>query len=389
VTVYKQPNSNVWWYEFQFAGKRIRESTKTKSKKLAEEAQRARRRQLEVGFNGIQPKELPKRFIEAAQEYLAAKQGNVSPNTFSIEARSVRRLTSFLRTKLLNEITAADVKKIQAVRLAEGAKPRYVNMEVHTLRAILRRNGLWEPVRKDVSMLRTEDEIGVALSESEVDKLLAECERSYSRGLYPAVALALSTTMRLNEIRLLRWKQIDFRLKVVVVGKSKTDSGRGRNIALNKFVSSVLEEYAVLFPARETDHYVFPAERCAGYDSEGHLRYYNHDPSKAIGSWKTAWNAVRRRSGIKCRFHDLRHSAITQMLLKGISIAQIAKIAGWSASNTILMIKKYGHLERGMKAAVATLNWKRKSDSPPVRPNRSRSGQWVRRSSKAVASESN
>jgi hypothetical protein len=55
------------------------------------------------------------------------------------------------------------------------------------------------------------------------------------------------------------------------------------------------------------------------------------------------------------------------MLLKGNTIAQIAKIAGWSASTTIFMIKKYGHLERGMKKAVAALNWKRDKRKPRIR----------------------
>ena len=44
---------DVWWYEFLFAGQRIRESTKSSSKTVAKDAERTRRRELEEGFNNI------------------------------------------------------------------------------------------------------------------------------------------------------------------------------------------------------------------------------------------------------------------------------------------------------------------------------------------------
>jgi len=44
---------DVWWYEFYFAGRRIRESTKSPSKTLAKTAEQNRKRELEQGFNNI------------------------------------------------------------------------------------------------------------------------------------------------------------------------------------------------------------------------------------------------------------------------------------------------------------------------------------------------
>ena len=43
--VYKR--GDTWWYEFVFAGKRVRESAKTTSKTIAKEAEKNRRRALE------------------------------------------------------------------------------------------------------------------------------------------------------------------------------------------------------------------------------------------------------------------------------------------------------------------------------------------------------
>jgi hypothetical protein len=44
----------IWWYDFIFAGRRIRESAKTTSKTVAKLAEQQRRRDLEKGFNGLE-----------------------------------------------------------------------------------------------------------------------------------------------------------------------------------------------------------------------------------------------------------------------------------------------------------------------------------------------
>jgi hypothetical protein len=43
----------IWGYEFWFAGRRIRESSKSESKTLAKTAEKNRRRELEEGFNNV------------------------------------------------------------------------------------------------------------------------------------------------------------------------------------------------------------------------------------------------------------------------------------------------------------------------------------------------
>jgi hypothetical protein len=68
--VYKR--GKVWWFEFIFNGQRIRESTKTSSKRVAEEAERARRRDLELGVNRIRKRAVV--LFSVAAEGLARQQ---------------------------------------------------------------------------------------------------------------------------------------------------------------------------------------------------------------------------------------------------------------------------------------------------------------------------
>jgi len=62
----------IWWYEFWFAGRRIQESAKTRSKTVAKLAEQKRRRELEEGFNSIEDRreERIRTIREVAKEYL-------------------------------------------------------------------------------------------------------------------------------------------------------------------------------------------------------------------------------------------------------------------------------------------------------------------------------
>ena len=46
---------------------------------------------------------------------------------------------------------------------------------------------------------------------------------------------------------------------------------------------------------------------------------------------------------LPCRFHDLRHTAVSRMLNAGVPIAKVAKIAGWSTATMVRMAARYGH----------------------------------------------
>ena len=229
---------------------------------------------------------------------------------------------------MVNEITAADIAKYQQARLAEGASSKTVNLEVATVRMILRRNRLWANLQVDVKMLPARDDVGQAISHEQEKRLLEECSKSRSRSLNPAVTLALSTAMRYSEIRLLKWKQVDFSGKQVWVGKSKTEYGEGRPIPMNDRAFLVMSMWAETFPDHKPEHYVFPTEKCGAAGDEFKPCIYATDPTVPIGDWKEAWEAAKKRSGVSCRFYDLRHTARTRMLESGTPLSVVATIMG-------------------------------------------------------------
>jgi integrase len=215
--------------------------------------------------------------------------------------------------------------------------------------------------------------------------LLDECGQSRSRLLLPFVVLALETGSRFNTVRTLQWSNIDLANRCLKFGKDKTPSGTGRTIPLNPRAVETLKFWALQFPNRLPEHYVFPLEKCNGSGTEESFGFagpvvYDTDPSKPIGDIKEAWEGAKKRTRRHCpqcktgiladrpkpekgyaciecksemqelptglvsvRFHDLRHTAVTRMIAAGWPLPIIAKIVGWSAGTMAKMAARYGH----------------------------------------------
>jgi integrase len=347
VSVYRR--GGTWWYKFRFASQEIRESAKTKSKTVAKDAQRARRRELEEGFNGISKPQRAQLFNLAAENWLEAKKAHLSPRSVVIEQLNLKHLKPHFGGMLICDIRGDEVAAYQSARQRENAAAKTVNLEVGTLRAILRKHRLWAGIQPDVQMLRTRDYVGRALTQDEERILLAECRKSRSHSLYVAVEVALGTCMRYSEIRLLQWNQIDLVKGELRVGTSKTEHGEGRVIPLSKRVRTVLEFWAERFPNRKPNQFVFPFERYGGKGQDDVFGFagsvaYSTDLTKSVGDWKEAWEAAKKRAGVTCRFHDLRHTGCTRMLEAGVPFSVVSDIMGWSASTAVRMAKRYGHI---------------------------------------------
>ncbi|MGH9348766.1 MAG: tyrosine-type recombinase/integrase [Vicinamibacterales bacterium] len=342
----------VWWYKFRFAGRLFRESAKSTSKALARRAERKRHQKLEEAIHGIRKRTAPVTFSVAAHDWLALKTPTWAPKSAEVEQRNLKHLKPAFGSLLLIDITAEDIADYQKTRLKAGASPKTVNLEVGTLRAILRRHRLWAGMQPDVRMLSVHEAAGKALTEGEERRLLDACRSRRSRALLPIVTLALHTGMRRGEIQSLRWSQIDFLNRTLTVGTTKTAAGTGRVIPLNERALLTLQAWATNFPERSPEHYVFPSEHYgfAGNDRKPHAK--TMDPTIPAGEIKTAWEAAKARAGVECRFHDLRHTACTRLLERGASLPIVASIMGWSAGTTAKMAKRYGHIGADVQRAA-------------------------------------
>jgi integrase len=356
MTLYQR--GKVWWYEFEFRGQRIRESSRSRTKSIAERIERERRRQLELGSAGLQEIKRPSLFTVAIKAYIAEREPHWSPKTTVLEKISQRHLEPHFSRLLLTDIKGEHISRYQQARLKEGASPRSINIDVALLRQLLKKHRIWANIQPDVKMLRERSDVGRALTADQQHRLLAACKKSHSRSLYPSVLLSLHTGLRNGELRLLRWRQIDLIEKQITVGKSKTAGGEGRVVPLSDTAFSVLQDWRRQFPDAAPAHYVFPTERygLAGEDGylEGKMKAYNTDPTKPIGSWKVAWTAARTSAKVDCRWHDMRHTFVSRMAESHASDATIMALAGHLSRK---MMERYSHTRaEAKKLAIAVLD---------------------------------
>ena len=64
-------------------------------------------------------------------------------------------------------------------------------------------------------------------------------------------------------------------------------------------------------------------------------------------SLKKAWNSVRDRACIDCRFHDLSHT-VTKWLKRVMPEATMLDIMGHMSA---VMLRRYSHIRRGLQAS--------------------------------------
>ena len=136
----------------------------------------------------------------------------------------------------------------------------------------------------------------------------------------PIVMMALDTGMRRGELLNQRWEDVDLDRRLLLVTKSKTRGGEGREIPFTDRVYEFLRGRA---------------------QAEGYLFTFHKRPIHLV---KTAWRLALQRSAIRrLRFHDLRHTFNTRLMEAGV-IQDVRKtLMGHSSGNDVHA--GYTHIE--------------------------------------------
>lgn len=135
------------------------------------------------------------------------------------------------------------------------------------------------------------------------------------------------------------WASLDLSKRIVTVGESKTDAGTGRTIPLNEDLYGAVVEYAKWYTGKfgtaEPDWYVFPFGKPRP-----------KDPTRPQTSLKTAWRNARNRANVEGRFHDTRHTFVTDLAESGAGDEVIRDMAGHVSKE---MRKHYSHIRTQAK----------------------------------------
>jgi integrase len=333
-------NGRLYHYEFKLDGRRHRGSTGTANKQLAINEERRQRERLQKSYGQVVEEEARaqqrKTIQEAADEFLVDYRLKHESATFAEYA--LGHVTDHLGKQLVMEITPRIVKRYQAGRLAEKAGPKTINDEVLLLLRLCGDQGdlIRAKLRREKSLkLTTPPSPGKAYTADEKARMLAEAQKLRSKNIFPALVVDLNCGLRDKELRELRWRQIDLvDKKALTVGKSKTEAGTARVIPLNEAALTVLRAHASWYIRRfkecKPEWYVFPAGKGQP-----------NDPTRPVTTLKTAWKKVREKAQVVGRWHDNRHTLVTELAESGAGDEVIMSIAGHVSR---AMLSRYSHV---------------------------------------------
>lgn len=208
--------------------------------------------------------------------------------------------------------------------------------ELTVLRHLLRLARKWGYLDRvpDVELPKRPEWRQRYLEEDEITRLLAACRTSRNPYLAAIVTIALNTGMRKAEILELTWERVDLSTSRLTLYKTK--SGKPRGVPVNRAVYDVLV-------ALQPD-----AQQWAGL-------LFTRSAARAWGQIRTAFTTALTRAEIKCfRFHDLRHTAASHMVMRGASLKDVQEILGHA---DMKMTMRYAHLSPAhLRATVDRLD---------------------------------
>ena len=262
----------------------------------------------------------------------------------------------------LQKLTPEKVQAFYTKKLSSGLSSKVVH-EIHGVLHLALKNAVrWGLIARNVCDLVTAPRIVsremVPLTMEQANALM-----NHVRGhrLEVLLALAVVTGMRRGELLALRWADIDLkRSKLVVLhsvdfiaghgyveGKPKTAAGR-RAVSLPAFLLEMLQVHRVQQLEQKSavsdwveNDLVFP----------NHKGSYMH-PTHMAESFKK----LLEEAGLPpMRFHDLRHSAATILLARGVNIKVVSELLGHS--DIVITLRTYGHLLPSMQGDAVD-SWK-------------------------------
>jgi integrase len=157
------------------------------------------------------------------------------------------------------------------------------------------------------------------LSDDEEKRLREEIKQRFSTHM-PEFDVALNTGMRKSEQFTLEWTQVSLSRKRVRLERTK--NGSDREIPLNK---TCLKVFEALHASRPHNGRVF-------------LSKYGYDLNNPRKWFELAVEAAKLKN---FRWHDLRHTFISRLVMKDVNLRTVQELAG---HKTISMTTRYAHL---------------------------------------------
>ncbi len=320
---------NVWWVVYTLPdGKTVRESAKTSNIKQAEALLLKRKGEVRDGKNPIRTTK-NYTFQELAREYATWATHQIF---FRTKRYFIKQLVERFGNLPLNSFKALLIGKYQAGALKE-VKPATVNRRLSCLKHMFKKACDWEWVSEDVlkrvravKLLKEPPGRLRYLYQEEIYTLIEAC----APHLKPIVIMGVYTGMRLGEILSLKWEQVDLRHGFILLDVTK--NGERREIPINATLKATLEAIP--------------------YGPESLCVFANKDDNPYQRVKRSFVTACKRAGITDFRFHDLRHTFASHLVMAGVDITTVKELLG---HKTLTMTLRYSHLAPSHKVKAVRI----------------------------------
>jgi integrase len=287
----------------------------------------------------LSPKRTPT-FAEYAAQYLTHIEAlkNKTKGTIHRESSCINNLNPVIGELRLRQINKAIVMRYMAARKSQGLSSRSINIEIVTLRNILRHavaEGLLMDLQiEGVTWLHQETKKRRLISHGEIERI---CEAALAH--VPITGQMLADFIKVMaygggrwaETLRLRWADVDLDRGQLTIGSDGlTKNRKSRVVDFNEKLKAHLQDMA---GRRQPDsQFLFPSPRRGEKDDV---------PTVTLNK---ALTVARAKSGVNdFTCHLCRHFFISYCVMSGIDFMTIAKWVGHQDGG-ILIGKVYGHL---------------------------------------------
>jgi site-specific recombinase XerD len=333
--VFERPiGSGVWWICYFVNGRKFRERAGSKSEAVARyQLRKTQAREGRLPNRATIPYGASGRFDDFVHEFLENERLRI--RAYEEYARHGRVWIERFGSRALRNILPLDIQT-WATRRRQEVAPATVNRELSFLRRIFNvaiANGLVEknPV-KQIKFYREPSGRVRWLADEEEARLREEIGEKR----WPLVAFAVHTGLRQGEQFNLRWKDVDLQNGVLTIPRSK--HGGVRHVPLSETALTILRDA----PSRLHSAYVFPSTT-------------GQTPLNATNFRQRVFEPALRRAGIAdFRWHDLRHSFASRLVMRGADLRTVQELLG---HRTLAMTIRYSHLAPAhLQSAVRLLD---------------------------------
>jgi integrase len=340
---YVGKNGTVYGISYRVGGKKHREVTGSllgeAQEQLAEKKHLAKRGTF---LSASQKRKIT--FEDLVGKYTKLQDGNRFYETS--KKYFIQAISDYFSDRRLFQITALDIEEFKKQRKESPARGKEirsgvsVNRELEVLRHMLNKAIEWKMLDvnpfngfKESIFFKEQNDRVRFLEEEEIKRLL-EVAPPYLANILKA---ALFTGLRKGDLLHMKWEDVDLERGLLNFREEKK-RGKFAIKHLNDDMISLL----MSIPKGKSD-YIFngPVPRKKGKVKEKYAALPDPDGT-LLKDVKRSFHSALKKAGIKdFRFHDLRHTSASYLIMRGASLKAVQEHLGHTSIN---MTQRYSHL---------------------------------------------